>query len=101
MIWQRERPIHHGGADRKYPCDDDTYYPKGPGSSPIQCKACTMSFTNGVFGQESPISVESPDSGFLYLSSCSDSSTDSAGEEMDLAESFNMNGEQSVRRSCL
>lgn len=100
VIWQRERQVHHGGAERKYPCDDDTYYPRGPDASPVHCAACCKSYRS-VCAQESPVSVESPDSGFLYLSSCSDSSTDSAAEDLDLVESFNINGLGSTLQQTL
>ncbi|XP_041468738.1 speedy protein A-like [Lytechinus variegatus] len=83
IIWKRERMPHHAGAVRKYPDydDDDEAIPMGPDATPVHCRACEKA---GGFAFDIEIH-QSPDSGFLYLSSCTDSSTDSAGsiEEME------------------
>ena len=41
-IWQRDRPLHHGGALRTYNKDedDDDLYPRGPDKSPRVCTLC-------------------------------------------------------------
>lgn len=79
IIWKRDRMPHHAGAVRKYPdYDDDEAIPMGPDATPVHCRACEKA---GSFSFDVDIQ-QSPDSGFLYLSSCTDSSTESV-EEMD------------------
>eukprot|EP00057_Strongylocentrotus_purpuratus_P030755 XP_782631.4 PREDICTED: speedy protein A-like [Strongylocentrotus purpuratus] len=80
IIWKRDRMPHHAGAVRKYPDydDDNEAIPMGPDATPVHCRACEKA---GSFSFDVDIQ-QSPDSGFLYLSSCTDSSTESV-EEMD------------------
>ena len=83
IIWKRGRMPHHSGAVRKYsdPDEDTEAMPMGPDATPVHCEACEKA---GGFAFNLDIQ-QGPDSGFLYLSSCtesSDSSTESV-EAMD------------------
>lgn len=84
-IWKRERMPHHSGAIRKYPdlMDDNEAVPMGPDTTPVHCTACEKA---GGFAFDLDIHL-SPDSGFLYLSSCSESSTDESTESIEEMES--------------
>ncbi|XP_045623503.2 uncharacterized protein [Procambarus clarkii] len=40
-LWERERPVYHGGAHREYlKHPDDNGHPRGPDKSPLQCRKC-------------------------------------------------------------
>ena len=32
--------MHHGGAERIYPEDDESLFPRGPDASPVFCEMC-------------------------------------------------------------
>ncbi|XP_071794741.1 speedy protein A-like [Asterias amurensis] len=83
VIWLRERPLHHSGAIRQYDNnlnsedDNDETCPRGPGLSPVHCELCAES---GSFAYCSPSSVMTGSPCHLYLSSCTNTSTDSLEE---------------------
>ncbi|XP_072170854.1 speedy protein A-like isoform X1 [Diadema setosum] len=85
VIWKRERMAHHAGATRKYPTygEEDEAMPLGPDATPIHCTACEKA---GGFAFDLDI-LQSPDSGFLYLSSCTDSSSDNSLDSVEEMES--------------
>ncbi|XP_059209531.1 speedy protein A [Centropristis striata] len=39
-VWQRERSVHHSGAQRQYGDKDQTRVPRGPSASPLSCALC-------------------------------------------------------------
>ncbi|XP_002737181.1 speedy protein A-like [Saccoglossus kowalevskii] len=76
-IWQRIRKNHHGGAIRSYNRSDDyDGYPRGPGVSPPKCSECTnarqWNKSLVITDSDSPVTTAC-----LYLSSCTDTSSDS------------------------
>ena len=85
IIWQRHRQEHHAGAVRRYEADDDdSFVPIGPNGSPVHCDLCAKT---GSFAYCVPSPCESPScEECIYLSSCSDASTDSGMEETDIFE---------------
>ncbi|MBN3290422.1 SPDYA protein, partial [Polypterus senegalus] len=71
-VWQRERPQHHGGAQRNYLRDGlAELLPRGPGQSPRRCSLCSL--------DSSPVTL-----------SCS-SRHSSPGKSSDVEDAFSMN----------
>lgn len=79
VIWQRERKEHHGGAIRRYDeSSEDCFIPIGPNGSPAHCDLCAKT---GSFAYCLSSPCKSPNcEDCIYLSSCSDESTDSVME---------------------
>ncbi|XP_070578844.1 speedy protein A-like [Ptychodera flava] len=99
--WSRERKEYHAGAIRSYLRPDDfDGYPRGPGATPPRCNLCDG--TNKTLNEESTISStcddDSPEGACLYLSSCTDTSTDSLDSlyqydcELSAPQHFDMQG---------
>ncbi|XP_069016563.1 speedy protein A [Embiotoca jacksoni] len=40
LVWQRQRPDHHSGAQRHYRAQDQIHLPRGPSASPVSCALC-------------------------------------------------------------
>ncbi|XP_033106841.1 speedy protein A-like isoform X2 [Anneissia japonica] len=93
VIWKRNRALHHGGAFRTYDSDDE-FLPRGPSASPVHCEACAKT---GTFAY-TPQSSSSADSSYLFLSSCTDTSSDEETHCQDQAvpKSFDMTGLQNT-----
>uniref|UniRef100_A0A3B4Z8B4 Speedy/RINGO cell cycle regulator family member A n=1 Tax=Stegastes partitus TaxID=144197 RepID=A0A3B4Z8B4_9TELE len=41
FAWQRQRSLHHSGAQRLYTDQDNIRFPRGPLASPLSCALCT------------------------------------------------------------
>ena len=90
VIWQRERKEHHAGAIRHYDDMSEDFIPIGPNGSPVHCDMCAKT---GSFAYCLASPCESPScEECIYLSSCSDASTDSVLESDDIFEK----GDQTV-----
>ncbi|XP_060919228.1 speedy protein A [Labrus mixtus] len=42
-VWQRNRPEHHGFAQRQYRDHSQVRFPRGPSASPVYCALCKLS----------------------------------------------------------
>ncbi|KAM6968603.1 speedy protein A [Tautogolabrus adspersus] len=45
FVWQRNRPEHHGFAQRQYGDHSQVRFPRGPSASPVFCALCKLSNT--------------------------------------------------------
>uniref|UniRef100_A0A8C6V8U4 Speedy/RINGO cell cycle regulator family member A n=1 Tax=Neogobius melanostomus TaxID=47308 RepID=A0A8C6V8U4_9GOBI len=43
FVWQKERSVHHSGAQRQYGHREQTPIPRGPTASPVSCALCRHS----------------------------------------------------------
>ena len=77
-IWDRDRPLHHGGAMRSKSKDDDDEddaFPRGPNRTPKQCRMCSAEERDNEEDEDEDDDFFTSTGGMSwYLSSSTDSS---------------------------